>query len=439
MKPSRIGLLLAVVAASLWGCGGSGGATGAGGGDAGALSCPPGFADCDGDPTNGCEGALSTSAESCGACGVMCRAADHEAPLCSAGACIRVCDAGFADCNGDPADGCEIDAMSDAAHCGDCARSCKSACVKGACDVVILASGQEEPAAIAIDATSVYWANVGSSAGMGSIMKVDKGGGTPVTLADKQNVPGGAIALDAASIYWINMGTPPSFTDGSVWTVTKDKSTVPVEIAAGQAAPYGIAVQGSALYWTTVDQVMMIDKGNPAAKPVALATTQRRPREVVALGTAIYWVNFGTVTGNVHNGDGSVMMLPQGGVPAALVENLTLASGLAVDTTLAYLYWSVEGAIMRVPLGGGPPEVFVDGLVLSPWKIAADAATVYWTELVSFGGTVNAAAVSTRQQIPLVPNQTWPWGIAIDQTSVYWASYSDGKNPMTGSIMKIDR
>jgi hypothetical protein len=53
---------------------------------------------------------------------------------------------------------------------------------------------------------------------------------------------------------------------------------------------------------------------------------------------------------------------------------------------------------------------------------------------------VNATAVSTRQTIPLAPDQTWPWGIAIDPTSIYWASYSDGgMSPMTGSIMKVDR
>jgi hypothetical protein len=80
----------------------------------------------------------------------------------------------------------------------------------------------------------------------------------------------------------------------------------------------------------------------------------------------------------------------------------------------------------------------VEGLTSPPWQIAADAATVYFTELSPIAA-VNAAAVSTRQIIPLVPNQTWPWAIAIDQTSVYFASYGDGENPMTGSIAKIDR
>jgi hypothetical protein len=439
MKPSWISLLFAVMAASPFGCSGDEGHPAPGGEDAGALACPPDFADCDGEPMNGCEGALSTSAENCGACGVKCEAAAHQAPLCSAGACIRVCEAGFADCNGDPADGCEVDTTSDIAHCGACSRSCKNACVKGACDVITLASGQAGPGVIAIDDTSVYWANMANvTAGAGSIMKVAKAGGAAVTLAAKQSGPQ-AIALDAASIYWVNYGTPPAFTDGAVLTVAKDGSGVPTEIAAGQASPLGIAIQGSALYWSTVDQIMMIDKADPSAKPAVVASGQVRPREIVAAGTALYWLNFGTLTGNMPSSDGSVMMLPQGGAPVALASNLTLASGLTVDSVAAYLYWRVEGAIMRAPLGGGPAEVFIGGLTSPPWRIAADATTVYWTEALYFGGAVNAAAVSTRQKITLAPNQTFLWGIAIDQTSVYWAVFGDGENAVTGLIAKIDR
>src|SRR5262249_26597744 len=153
-----------------------------------------------------------------------------------------------------------------------------------------------------------------------------------------------------------------------------------------------------------------------------LAAGQNTPREIVAVGTAIYWANLGTVTNDVPNADGAVMMLPQGGSPVAIADKLTLASGLVVDSATAYLYWTVDGAIMRAPLGGGPPEVFLDKLALPPWRIAADTATIYWTELVPALGAVNATTVSTRQTVALAPNQTWPWGIAIDATRVYWAS-----------------
>lgn len=38
--------------------------------------------------------------------------------------CVYICDSGFADCNGDPADGCEVDLHSDVDNCGSCGNTC---------------------------------------------------------------------------------------------------------------------------------------------------------------------------------------------------------------------------------------------------------------------------------------------------------------------------
>src|SRR5262249_6099288 len=60
---------------------------------------------------------------------------------CVAGACkIVTCSAGRGDCNGNYADGCELDITSDAQNCGECGRGCKSYgtttlhCSNGVCD-----------------------------------------------------------------------------------------------------------------------------------------------------------------------------------------------------------------------------------------------------------------------------------------------------------------
>jgi hypothetical protein len=55
---------------------------------------------------------------------------------CTGGACaIAACASGFGDCDTQPADGCESDLSSDAAHCGTCAISCldSTSCTVDSC------------------------------------------------------------------------------------------------------------------------------------------------------------------------------------------------------------------------------------------------------------------------------------------------------------------
>ena len=80
-----------------------------------------------------------------------------------------------------------------------------------------IASGQADPAGIAVDATNVYWTNNASGNGAGTVMKVPLGGGSPTALASGQSNPWG-LAVDAVSAYWVNIGITS--------TVMKDEGTV---------------------------------------------------------------------------------------------------------------------------------------------------------------------------------------------------------------------
>lgn len=90
--------------------------------------CNPGRGDCDGDPATGCEVDLALDAAHCGACEASCAGMatgpNQIAGGCQMGVCQTRCRPGFADCDGDPATGCEADLASERANCGACGRAC---------------------------------------------------------------------------------------------------------------------------------------------------------------------------------------------------------------------------------------------------------------------------------------------------------------------------
>ncbi|MDB4929645.1 MAG: uncharacterized protein JWM10_2129, partial [Myxococcaceae bacterium] len=116
-------------------------------GSCAVAACAAGFGDCDGNAANGCETDTRTSASHCGACAAACPTRANAVPACTASACSSVCIAGYGECDGDAADGCETNLANSAAHCGACGRSCLGAnvtaasCAASACAVTACTVG----------------------------------------------------------------------------------------------------------------------------------------------------------------------------------------------------------------------------------------------------------------------------------------------------------
>ncbi|MBL8685465.1 MAG: hypothetical protein JNK05_40190 [Myxococcales bacterium] len=102
------------------------------------YTCNAGFGDCDGNMANGCETALNSTTH-CGMCGRACSFANGSAS-CTAGSCaLAGCTTGFGNCDGNMTNGCETP-LNSTTHCGMCSRACSVAngvatCASGTCQV----------------------------------------------------------------------------------------------------------------------------------------------------------------------------------------------------------------------------------------------------------------------------------------------------------------
>jgi hypothetical protein len=198
---------------------------------------------------------------------------------------------------------------------------------------VTIASIQDNPHALGVDKTHVYWANWVDS---GEVWKASRADGTLTPLAAGQAKPV-RLAIDDKFVYWTNRvpGT------GTVMKVPLDGSSGPIEVARDQDEPYGIAVDKTNLYWTSLGskKVMKVplDGSGP---PVTLADLQGGVRDLKPLG-------------------------------------------LAVDAT--HVYWTVyseqdkaaTGALRRVPIEGGPWTELAEA---QSYDVILDEIGVYWTK-----------------------------------------------------------
>ena len=266
--------------------------------------------------------------------------------------------------------GCGANLKSDRANCGACGHDCLGgACFDGHCQPRSIGTGiDREIRAWPSTRTGVFLSEYVQN---GRVLRVTPDGSEPVkVLAFEQNQPQ-ALAIDATHVYWVNGS------GGTLGTVNRvRKSGGPVEIlATGEASPQQLALDDTHVYWTNQGEgptqgVRRVAKLGGAAERL---TTASGPSGIAVDATDVYWCDWSAGTVNRR--------AKTGGPIKVLAFNEENANRIALDARR--VYWSSSERVSSVAKEGG--AITVHSPSFNVQDIATDGESVYWTTNTEIG------------------------------------------------------
>lgn len=284
--------------------------------------------------------------------------------------------------------------------------------------LVVLATGQVRPSAIAVDARNVYWLDENV---VGGVYSVPKTGGAITTLFSG-DVQGRRIAVDESNVYFIQ-GTHIDAVPvggGAPRVVTNTAGTLGV-----------LAITSSYVYW--------FDLANPDDGGIADQGAYRAPLaggapEAIGLPPGSYFAAGGSA--DLVSADdalygsllSSVIRIPHYGGPATAVVGDGLERGLTVDDS--NVYYSTGNTVDVVGKAGGSPAHFIaaDNAV----GLANDHDHVFLTDSTPDGRVLEISKADASVKV-LVDHQDSPSAIAVDEDAVYFANIDEG------SIVRVSK
>ena len=170
-----------------------------------------------------------------------------------------------------------------------------------------------------------------------------------------------------------------------------------------------------------------------------LAENQALPYAVAVDATHVYWINWGTRDSlRNYNHDGAVLRVPvDGGPVVALASGEEAPRWMAIDET--HVYWTsyvAQGEVLRVAKAGGDPET-VSVAQEYPTQIVVAGDYVYWVDQGDYGAGNDAivrSSVDGSDSVVWVPDQTEIRGLAVAAGELFWGSASGiQKRPLDGA------
>ncbi|MBI5537357.1 MAG: hypothetical protein HY898_31835 [Deltaproteobacteria bacterium] len=364
--------------------------------------CESGWADCDGNPSNGCETSTIDDLSNCGGCAMSC-SFPHADAKCSGGVCsVSVCNMGFSDCDANPANGCEVALQIDPANCGACGTQCATPHAQAAC----------YGAKCAVGACDVGWDNCNNDAGDGCETNISSDpvhcSACNVYCTEPPNASA-ACTAGQCSLGACNAGFANCDANGANGCEVNTLTDATNCGACGNVCGTGGCQAGQCSAPTT---------------PVVVSTGGANPYDIAVDAQNVYWSSASGVSRAPKTGGSPVVLTPGAS-----------ANGIAIDALRVYFSDNVEFAIKSVPLGGGTVTTLWSGSS-HPWRLTTNGTSVFFTD--DSASTVNKVPTTGGAMTVIASGQTGAAGIARDSTSLYWTTQTDGtvmKMPILGGAI----
>jgi hypothetical protein len=328
-----------------------------------------------------------------------------------------------------------VDTSTDPMNCGGCGVVCNTTCTGGVCPLLPADAGTPpvvgDNACLTVDKASVYW---GTGMNNGSVWKVPIGGGTPTQVVAMQAAPHG-MASDGTTLYFADQGTGGGSCNGSLQMIPVGGG-MPTNVATAQCNPLDVVVDATNVYWTNSGDgsVWKSDKTTPNPINLVPAAGQGHAAYLRVDATNVYFTDqVGGVIDRVPIAGGSVTAVSKSGVPGP--------GHLAIDSTTGYVgsRSSSGAALLSVPLaamGGTTTQLVMNLPAIN--GIETDGVHIWFAEVTDVNpykagtGEIHRVDVAGKNDTILASMQNGPNCIAVDATSVYWIDTGGGMISKTG-------
>jgi hypothetical protein len=222
-------------------------------------------------------------------------------------------------------------AFNDAEMLGNVATCGLSGCPQNM--PTILGKAVPAPADVAVDSNYVYWT---SDYGVVSKCALPVCAGGPIPL-DSEMTSQSGIAVDDTSVYWAE---PVA---GRVMKCSLSGCSMPAPFASGQASPTKVVVANHDLFWTNYGYdggAVMTCPTAGCSSPTVFAADQPGAFGIAADSTTLYF--------SLYDIKGQILACPLSGcaAPVVLASGQHSPSVITVDSVS--VYWVTINAVMRV-------------------------------------------------------------------------------------------